>query len=126
MGTLLANHKYLALAINNRVDLFLFNLRYGDNFDLVLQDQRAAGSYTVAVKTSGNQIVVGDLMKGLIVFDVKEQSHLTQSRGSAGRATLTEGPSSSHCNVWVNDVLILAANRYLVVDKERNILIFER
>lgn len=65
-------------------------------------------------------------MKGLIVFDVKEQAMLAHSRGTAARATLSEGPSSPHCNVWVNDVLILAANRYLVVDKERNILIFER
>lgn len=54
MGTLMANHKYLCLAINNRIDLFLFNLRYGDNFDLVAQDQRAAGSYTVALKTNNN------------------------------------------------------------------------
>ena len=120
------NSKYLGLAINNRVDLYLFNLRYGDNFDLVAQDQRAAGSYIVTLKTSGNQIVVGDLMKGLIVFDVKESLNQAQSRGTAGRATLSEGPSSSHCNVWVNDVLILANNRFLVVDKERNILIFER
>jgi len=126
MGTLLANHKYLALAINNRIDLYLFNLRYGDNFDLVLQDQRTAGTYTQTVKTCGSQIVVGDLMKGLIVLDIKEHNHLPQSRANGGRATLSEGPSSSHCNVWVNDVLILAINRYLVVDKERNILIFER
>ena len=57
-------------------------------------------------------------MKGVIVFDVKEHR--------SNKVLLIEGPSSPHSNIWVNDILILAENRYLVVDKEKNILIFER
>ena len=108
----------MVLAINNRIDLYQFNLRYGDTFDLIQQDSRIAGTYIQTIKTIEKQIVVGDLMKGIIILDVKEQRN--------NKVSLSEGPSSTHSNVWVNDVLIMAKNRYLVVDKERNILIFER
>ena len=58
-------------------------------------------------------------MKGLTVFDVKEHPRNNQ-------VELIEGPSSPHSNIWINDVLILSQSRYLVVDKEKNIIIFER
>lgn len=29
-------------------------------------------------------------------------------------------------NIWVNEILILSKNRYVVLDKERNIFILER
>jgi len=57
-------------------------------------------------------------MKGIIVFDLKEHRN--------NKVLLVEGPSSPHSNIWVNDILILAENRYLVVDKEKNVLVFER
>jgi hypothetical protein len=70
------------------------------------------------VRTIKNQIIVGDIMKGIIVFDLKEHRN--------NKVLLVEGPSSPHSNIWVNDILILAENRYLVVDKEKNVLVFER
>ena len=57
-------------------------------------------------------------MKGIIIFDLKELKN--------NNVILMEGPSSPQSNIWVNDILILAENRYLVVDKEKNIIVFER
>ena len=57
-------------------------------------------------------------MKGIIIFDLKEQRN--------NNVVLMEGPCSPHSNIWVNDILVLAENRYLVVDKEKNIIVFER
>lgn len=57
-------------------------------------------------------------MKGIIIFDLKELKN--------NNVILMEGPSSPQSNIWVNDILVLAENRYLVVDKEKNIIVFER
>lgn len=110
------NSKYIVFAINNRIDLYQFNLKLGDNFDFIFCDSKVAGTFLQIVKTIKNQIVVGDIMKGIIVFDLKEHR--------SNKVVLMEGPSSPHSNIWVNDILILSENKYLVVDKEMNILIF--
>lgn len=73
----------------------------------------------MVVKTVDNQIIAGDTIKGITVFDVKEHPRNNS-------VELMEGPSSPHSNIWVNDILILSPSRYLVVDKEKNIIIFER
>ena len=54
VATLGENHKYLVLAVNNRLDLLQFNLRLGENFDLSLLDSKAAGSLLNVVKTVDN------------------------------------------------------------------------
>ena len=59
-------------------------------------------------------------MKGVIVFDVKEK------KGTQGKVQLVEGPSSSLANIWVNEVVILDKEHFLVLDKEKNIFVFER
>ena len=56
-------------------------------------------------------------MKGLTVFDVREIRN---------KVELWEGPSSPQSNIWVNDIVILSPSRYLVCDKERNLIVFER
>ena len=56
-------------------------------------------------------------MKGLTVFDVREIRNQVE---------LWEGPSSPQSNIWVNDIVILSPSRYLVCDKERNLIVFER
>lgn len=117
MATLGENHKYLVLAVNNRLDLLQFNLRLGENFDLSLLDSKAAGSLLNVVKTVGHQVLAGDIMKGLTVFDVREIRNQVE---------LWEGPSSPQSNIWVNDIVILSPSKYLVCDKERNLIIFER
>jgi hypothetical protein len=58
-------------------------------------------------------------MKGIIIFDLKEIKNNNS-------VILLEGPTSPQSNIWVNDILVLAENRYLVVDKEKNIIVFER
>lgn len=63
-------------------------------------------------------MVVGDIVKGLMVFDLVE--------GRNSKFSLSEGPSSGQVNSWVNDILILASDKYLVVDHSRNIFIFKR
>ena len=70
------------------------------------------------MKTVENQIVVGDMMKGIMVFDVKE--------GRQNKVALCEGPSSCQINVWVNEILILSRDKYLVLDRDKNIFIFQR
>lgn len=116
---MMMNHKYLVVAVNNRVDLYQFNLRLGEQFDIFLHSSKPAGSFLQVLRTVDNQIIAGDIMKGLTVFDVKEHPRNNQ-------VELIEGPSSPHSNIWINDVLILSQSRYLVVDKEKNIIIFER
>jgi hypothetical protein len=66
------NHKYLALAMNNKVVLHTFNMRHGYHFDLSEQDSKVSGTFAQCMKVIDNQIVVGDIMKGVMVFDVKE------------------------------------------------------
>ena len=56
-------------------------------------------------------------MKGLTVFDVREIRNQVE---------IWEGPSSPQSNIWVNDIVILSPSRYLVCDKERNLIVFER
>lgn len=48
-----------------------------------------------------NQVIVGDIMKGVIIFDVKEK------KGTQGKVQLVEGPSSSLANIWVNEIVVL-------------------
>jgi antitoxin (DNA-binding transcriptional repressor) of toxin-antitoxin stability system len=62
-------------------------------------------------------VLAGDIMKGLTVFDVREIRNQVE---------LWEGPSSPQSNIWVNDIVILSPSRYLVCDKERNLIVFER
>jgi len=108
----------MVIAINNRIELYQFNLRLGDNIDLIIKDTKTAGTFLQIIKTFQNQIIVGDIMKGIIIFDLKEHRN--------NNVVLMEGPCSPHSNIWVNDILVLAENRYLVVDKEKNIIVFER
>ena len=117
VATLGENHKFLVLGVNNRLDLMQFNLRLGEYFDLSLLDSKPAGSLLNVIKTVDNQILAGDIMKGLTVFDVKELRNQVE---------LWEGPSSPQSNIWINDIVVLSPSRYLVCDKERNIIIFER
>jgi hypothetical protein len=70
------------------------------------------------MRTVGSQVIVGDILKGIIVFDVVE--------GRQGKVTLQEGPSSGQVNTWVNDILVLSPNKYMVMDHMRNIFVFER
>ena len=70
------------------------------------------------IKTIGDQIIVGDVLKGLLVLDLKE--------GRQSKFTLVEGPSSGQVNTWVNDILILSKTKYMVMDHSRNIFVFER
>ena len=86
MSTLRENHKYLCLGINNRVILYSLNLKHGNSFDIIAHDSKVSGTFAQCMKTIDFQIVVGDIMKGLMVFDVKE--------GRQGKVTLVEGPSS--------------------------------
>ena len=110
VNTLLNNSKYIVLAINNRIDLYQFNLKLGDKFEFIICDSKIAGTFLQVVKTINNQIIVGDIMKGVMIFDVKEHRN--------NKVVLMEGPSSPHSNIWVNDILVLSENRILVVDKE--------
>lgn len=73
------------LGVNNRLDLMQFNLRPGDFFDLSLLDSKPAGSLLNVIKTVDNQVLAGDIMKGLTIFDVKEIRNQVE---------LWEGPSS--------------------------------
>jgi hypothetical protein len=118
MATLRENHKYLVLGINNRVILYSLNLKHGNSFDIIAHDSKVSGTFAQCMKTIDFQIVVGDIMKGLMVFDVKE--------GRQGKVTLVEGPSSCQMNIWVNEILILSKSKYMVMDKEKNIFILER
>ena len=111
------NHKYLVLGVNNRLDLMQFNLQLGEKFDVFMHDSKPCGTLVNIVRTIDNQVLAADIMKGLTVFDVKE------TRSSV---ELIEGPSSPHSCLWINDILILSPSRYLVVDKERNFIVFER
>jgi hypothetical protein len=72
MATLKENHKYLALGINNRVILYSLNLKHGNSFDIISHDSKVSGTFAQCMKTIDSQIVVGDIMKGVMVFDVKE------------------------------------------------------
>jgi hypothetical protein len=85
-------------------------LKLGDKFEFIICDSKIAGTFLQVVKTINNQIIVGDIMKGVMIFDVKEHRN--------NKVVLMEGPSSPHSNIWVNDILILSDNRILVVDKE--------
>ena len=118
MATLKENHKYLALGINNRVILYSLNLKHGNSFDIISHDSKVSGTFAQCMKTIDSQIVVGDIMKGVMVFDVKE--------GRQGKIQLVEGPSSCQMNIWVNEILILSKNKYMVMDKEKNIFILGR
>jgi hypothetical protein len=86
MATLKENHKYLAVGINNRVILYSLNLKHGNTFDMISHDSKVSGTFAQCMKTIDCQIVVGDIMKGVMVFDVKE--------GRQGKVSLVEGPSS--------------------------------
>lgn len=86
ISTLRENHKYLTLAVSNRVVLYSFNMRHGHQFDLIEHDSKVSGTFAQSMKTIENQIVVGDMMKGIMVFDVKE--------GRQNKVALCEGPSS--------------------------------
>ena len=59
------------------------------------------------------------MIKGLTIFDVKEHPR-------TGQAELVEGPSSPQSNIWINNMLVLSNSRFLVIDKEMNLLVFER
>ena len=72
--------------MNNRVILHTFNMRHGNHFDLSEQDSKVSGTFAQCMKVIENQIVVGDIMKGIMVFDVKE--------GRQNKVALCEGPSS--------------------------------
>ena len=67
------------------------------------------------------QIIIGDIMQGISVLDVKEINS-----GNQTKVSLLEGPSSPYCTLWVTDLIILTPTRYLVTDQEGNIIIFER
>lgn len=73
LATLRENHKFLALGINNRIHLYTLNLKHGHNFDLIQHDSKVSGTFIQTIKTMENQIIVGDIMKGVIIFDVKEK-----------------------------------------------------
>ena len=118
MTTLKANHKYLALGLNNRVILYTLNLRHGNHFDLIEHDSKVSGTFVQCMQAVDSQIVVGDIMKGVMVFDVKE--------GRQSKVTLAEGPSSSQMNIWVNEILVLTKTKYMVLDREKNIFILQR
>ena len=118
MATLKANHKYLALGLNNRVILYTLNMKHGNSFDLIEHDSKVSGTFVQCMQAADNQIIVGDIMKGVMIFDIKE--------GRQGKVTLAEGPSSSQMNIWVNEILVLTKTRYMVLDKEKNIFILER
>jgi hypothetical protein len=118
LATMKENHKYLILGINNRIIVYSLNLRYGDHFEIEAHDSKVSGTFTQCIKTIDFQIVVGDIMKGIIVFDLKE--------GRQGKISLVEGPSSCQMNIWVNEILILSKTKYMVLDKEKNIFIFQR
>lgn len=81
-------------------------------------DSKVSGAYVQTIKTIGDQVIVGDILKGIMVFDLKE--------GRQAKFTLAEGPSSGQVNTWVNDILVLSPSKYLVVDNHRNIFVFHR
>ena len=118
ISTLRENHKFLVLGQNNRVSLFNFALCYGPDIQLTKLDSKVSGAYVQCIKTIGDQIVVGDILKGVIIFDLKE--------GRQQKFTLQDGPSSGQVNTWVNDILILSKNKYMIMDHMRNIFVFER
>ena len=63
------------------------------------------------------QIIIGDIMQGVSVLDVKEINS-----GNQTKVSLLEGPSSPYCTLWVTDLIILTPTRYLVTDQEGNII----
>jgi hypothetical protein len=71
MATLKENHEYLAIGINNRVIIYSLNLRLGNIFDLIAHDSKVSGTFIQCIKTIDKQIIVGDIMKGVIIFDLK-------------------------------------------------------
>jgi len=60
---------------------------------------------------SMEQIIIGDIMQGISVLDVKEINS-----GNQMKVSLLEGPSSPYCTLWVTDLIILTPTRYLVTD----------
>ena len=81
-------------------------------------DSKVSGAYVQCIRTAGDQVIVGDILKGVMIFDLKE--------GRQSKFSLVEGPASGQVNTWVNDILVIAPNKYLVTDHMRNIFVFER
>ena len=103
--------------MNNRIDLCKLRLRIGEKFEVAVVDSKPAGSFIQVMKSAGNQVITGDVIKGITIFDVRERNN---------NAELIEGPSSPHSNLYINDILVLSPNRYCVVDKDGNVIVFER
>lgn len=97
--------------------MYSLNLKHGHKFEIEFLDSKLGGSFIQVIKTLNNQVVVGDIMNGVCVFDLVE--------GRQNKVTL-QGPCSSHLNIWVNDIVILSKSQYLVADKLHNIFILER
>mmetsp|Transcript_19263 Transcript_19263/g.32822 ORF Transcript_19263/g.32822 Transcript_19263/m.32822 type:complete len:332 (-) Transcript_19263:419-1414(-) len=112
------NHKYLLMGANNQVLLYSLNLKHGGQFDLRFHDSKICGQFVQVLKVVEDQVIVGDIMNGVMMVDIKEKRH--------DQVSLTEGPCSSQINIWVNEVIVMSRARILVVDKQSNIFIMER
>lgn len=79
------NHQFLTIGQNNKVSLYSFQVCTTD-VSLVRLDTKVCGCYVQCIQTSKDQIIVGDVLKGVVVLDLKESRH--------SKFTMVEGPSS--------------------------------
>jgi len=117
ISTLFDNHQALVLGLNNSVSLSTFSLLANSEVEIQAKQSKPCGSFVIQACVQGSQVIVGDVMKGVKIFDVVMQNQ---------QYILAEGPSSKSMSIWVNTIVPLAQNKFMVSDKERNMFIFER
>lgn len=64
--------RYLIVGVNQEVRVYQVAVLPGPNFSLTLVDKKVKGTFVTDIKIVGNTVFVGDILRSVTVFELKE------------------------------------------------------